>query len=226
VEAAHAEDPAFIERLRALQAWQSARLQRTHADLSADERYGPGVDFFIEDLYAPRDFADRDADIERAYPYMVRLLPRGVLDTAADAMHLYVLTRELDAAMVDALHGTLAVTTIDEENYAEAYRVCDAYAERVEQLEIIASLAQRLDRHVRSPLILGTLRVTRGPAHLAGLGALQDFLERGVSAFHHMRGSQEFVDTVTRRERRILDRIFAGDADPFALPQDGGVHAG
>ena len=73
---------------------------------------------------------------------------------------------------------------------------------------------------MRSRLLLTTLRVTRVPARLAGLGALQDFLERGFSAFHHMQGSQYFVNTIVRREREILERIFAGHDSPFDLQGD------
>jgi hypothetical protein len=216
--AAQRADEAFTTRLRRLQHWQSLRLQETHADLAADPRYGPGVRFFVEDLYAPKDFADRDADVERAFPYMVRTLPRGALDTAGDAMGLYVLTRELDAGMVEALWDTLGADALDGAAYAEGYRICEARDARAEQIDLIRDLAGRLDGLVRSPIVLGALRVARRPAQLAGLGALQDFLERGVSAFHHMGGSQEFVATITRREHTILERIFTGHPAPFADP--------
>ncbi len=214
---AERSDPVFAERLRALQSWQSERLLETHADLAAHPRYAEGVTFFVRDLYAPRDFSARDADIEQALPYMRHLLPERVLETAAGAMDLYVLTRALDADMVTALFETLGVERIDAAAYAEAYRVCDAYEDRARQIELIAALASRLDRYVRSRLVLTTLRLARTPAHLAGLGALQDFLERGFGAFHRMGGSEAFVDTIVRREMRILDRIFERHPEPFAV---------
>jgi hypothetical protein len=31
-----------------------------------------------------------------------------------------------------------------------------------------------------------------------------------------MQGAAEFLDTIERRERRILERLFAGLPDPFA----------
>lgn len=210
-------DPLFTERLRMLQAWQSQRLLGTHADLAADPRFGPGIRFFVDDLYAPRDFSGRDADIERAFPYMVKALPRAVLDTAADAARLYVLSRHLDRDMVTALFETLGVREIHADAYAEAYRVCDAREDRLEQIRIIEELAGRLDRYVRSPVVLGILRMARGPARLAGLSELQDFLERGASAFHHMGGARDFVATVSERERTILDRMLEGHPDPFDL---------
>lgn len=210
-------DPVFDAHLKALQGWQSQRLLGTHADLAADPRYAPGVRFFVDDLYAPKDFSARDADIERAFPYMVRALPRAVLDTAAEAAWLYVLSRRLDRDMVHALFDTQGVTDVHAEAYAEAYRICDAYEERAEQIRIISVLAGRVDRYVRSPIVLGILRMARGPARLAGLSDLQDFLERGTRAFHHMGGATDFVATITDREQRILDRIFERHPTPFDL---------
>ena len=208
-------DERLDGRLKALQGWQCERLLATHADLAAHPRYGPGVDFFVGDLYAPKDFSRRDADIERALPAMTRLLPEAVQRTVADVAGLYVLSRRLDRAMTKAIFDAQGADAVTPQNYAEAYRICDAYAERAEQIDCIARLAGSLDRYVRSRVLLTTLRMTRVPARLAGLGALQDFLERGFSAFHYMQGSSEFVGTIVRRERAILDRIFTGHVAPF-----------
>jgi hypothetical protein len=59
----------------------------------------------------------------------------------------------------------------------------------------------------------------RQPARLAGLSALQDFLERGVRAFRTLGGAKEFLATIDRRERAILDAIFDGDDAPFPEPE-------
>lgn len=220
MQQAESADPLRLARLRELQAWQCRRLQATHADLAAEPRYAPGIAFFIDDLYAPRDFSDRDADVEQAFPYMVRLLPERVLATAADAMHLQVLTRGLDSRMVPALFDDLSVDRIDVPAYSEAYRICDDFEARKEQIRLLEALASRLEDYVHSRLLYTTLRMAHGPAKLLGLGELQAFLERGFSAFRHMRGSQHFVSTIVERERHYLERIAAGHDDPFQLPPD------
>lgn len=216
-------DPAFLARLRQLQRWQCERLAHSHADLAAQPRYAAGVAFFVDDLYAPRDFSARDADVEQALPYMVRLLPEKVLATAADAMALQVLSRELDAEMVTVLFPDLAANTgadgiandIDVARYAQAYRICNAFALRREQISLLETLAQRLEGYVHSRMLYATLRMAHGPAKLVGLGDLQAFLERGFSAFRHMRGSKVFVRTIVDRETRYLEAIAAGSSDPF-----------
>jgi len=64
------------------------------------------------------------------------------------------------------------------------------------------------------------------PARNAGLGALHDFLARGLKAFRHMRGAEEFLRIVDTRERLINDRMYGGVSEPFDLrPSDLGQTA-
>jgi hypothetical protein len=70
---------------------------------------------------------------------------------------------------------------------------------------------------VGKPLLERALRLARRPARAGGFGQLQDFLERGFSAFKQMGGAAEFLATIERRETRILERLFAGTARPFDL---------
>ena len=63
-----------FERLkRTLQAFQSARLNDTYADLKNDPEYAKIGHFFFEKLYAPEDFSFRDT---RFYPDMSLYLVR------------------------------------------------------------------------------------------------------------------------------------------------------
>ena len=67
------------------------------------------------------------------------------------------------------------------------------------------------------PLVSSTLKLMRRPAKVAGLGDLQDFLERGFAAFRGMKGADEFLALVRERESAILNRLFSGKAEPFSL---------
>jgi hypothetical protein len=49
----------------------------------------------------------------------------------------------------------------------------------------------------------------RGPARMAGLADLQDFLERGFAAFRDLKGADEFLATLKERESAILNRFFS-----------------
>jgi hypothetical protein len=99
--------------------------------------------------------------------------------------------------------------------YAEAYRHAGRRADRERQIALTSKIGEYLDGVVRKPIIRGLVRLARGPAHAAGFGLLQEFLERGLDAFEAMHGATEFLGTVRSRERRAMERLFASTADPF-----------
>ena len=74
---------------------------------------------------------------------------------------------------------------------------------------------------VGKPLIRAALTMMRKPARLAGLAALQDFLERGFAAFAQMRGAGEFLATIRQRETAIHAAIAGGSDAPFSDPRPG-----
>ena len=67
-------------------------------------------------------------------------------------------------------------------------------------------------------MVRTSLALMRKPAHMARLGALQEFLERGVAAFRAMGSAATFLATVRERETALLDAIVGGSTDPFRDP--------
>ena len=61
----------------------------------------------------------------------------------------------------------------------------------------------------------------RGPAHAAGFGKLQEFLETGLWSFRQLEDADHFVETIYEREWAAMERMFAGDPDPFRLLESG-----
>jgi len=213
-----AASPALAATLDRLARWQSRRLKQTYADLARMPRYASAVAFFGTDLYGPGDFSRRDADLARVVPLMTKMLPDGVLATVASAMELSVLSHELDRALLRHLDpaAPLSVAT-----YCDAYRALDDRASRRRQVELIVSVGRALDRFVGKPLVRAALVAMRQPARVAGFGALQDFLERGFTAFRTMHGADEFLGIVQSRETALMDAIVGGDRAPFAEPEPG-----
>ena len=191
-------------RLAELKGWQRDRLASTYADLSSQPRYHAATQFFLEDLYGPKDFSHRDQAMIRILPAMSRLLPKTAVETAALAIELEALTEDLDHRVAAALPPG----PITEESYAEANRAAATFAERERQIELIGAVGTRLDGLVRKPLVLQTLRLMRQPAKVAGLSDLQDFLERGFCSFRDMRGAGEFLEAIRAREAEIVNRMF------------------
>lgn len=215
------EGAGLPPRLKLLREWQSTRLTFTHSDLLEHPRYRPATLFFLSDVYAPRDFSQRNYDIQKAYDAMRKAVPERVVHTLAETIELHQFTDELDTKLADVLFDQLGVVDIiSHEQYAEAYRVCDNYDDRVRQIEMITAIGRSVDRIVRLPFIGLTLKLAHTPAHLAGWQELQGFLERGFAAFKRMKGAEEFLSLLVKREMAILDRIYAGHPDPFNLTGD------
>ncbi|MBQ0932729.1 hypothetical protein KAK07_24080 [Ideonella sp. 4Y16] len=216
---ARLHDPALAGRVVALKRYQQARFACTHADLLADARYGPAARFFLEDLYGPQDFADRDAQFARIVPALVRLFPQEIVETVQSLVALHALTESLDSRMARALPSDAP----DRRAYVQAWQQVGAAEERRQQLARVLDLGAQLDRYTRRPLLRQSLRLMRGPARSAGLGALQQFLERGFDTFAAMRGAQDFLARVQQREGALMNRLFAPDAVAVATAADAGV---
>lgn len=207
----HIEGDSIAPQLALFRAWQSQRLATTHADLLQNPRYRPACLFFLEDIYAPKDFSQRNHDIVRMHDFMLRFLPARLIRTLTLAIELNTLTETLDEALLAVIVDKLGVKdSITQAHYAEGYRLCHNYDERKRQIDLIIEVGHGLDRLTRLPLVGWTLHMARGPAHRGGWQEMQGFLERGFTAFKHMHGAQEFLSLVQRREMDILDRIFAG----------------
>lgn len=197
-------------RLRDLRAWQTERLARTYADLQADRHYSRAVEFFLRDVYGPQEFTNRDRDLARAWQYLNRALPRAAFDSLARAIELQVLATELDLQLTDAL----AEGPITTQTYESAYRTVGRRGARVRQVDLVVAIGQDLCRLVRRPWVRLALRAAHGPAHAAGLGTLQDFLERGFAAFREMSDPQRLLQAVRERETRLMDTLL----DPQRTP--------
>jgi len=204
--------PELRARLKELQSWQAQRLSRTHADLHENPRYRRAVEFFFGELYGGKDPRTRDRDLQKVQRIMERLLPGEALRALSLAIELEILTQELDADVARALPEG----PITEETYGIAYRRAGRRADRERQLTLLYEIGRFLDDVVRKPLTHALVRFARGPAHAAGLGNLQEFLERGLVAFESMHGAREFLDLVREREQRALEELIAGAPEPVA----------
>jgi hypothetical protein len=80
-------------------------------------------------------------------------------------------------------------------------------------------VGRALDRYVGKTLTRSALAAMRQPARVAGLSALQGFLQRGFAAFRHMRGADEFLAAVETRETAVMNAIFNADRQPFPEPE-------
>lgn len=205
-------DPATLASCMALKTFQSQRLARTHADLLDAPNTRDAALFFLEELYGARDLTQRDSDVERIIPTLEKLMPYHTLEAITDAITLDALSETMDSIMAKHLGQHF-----DAADYASAYREFTTTEERQRQIHLVQALGNSLCYLVRIPLLSVTLMMMRGPAKMAKLANLQNFLERGFTTFKAMKQPQAFVQAITERELQISANIFAGEADPFTL---------
>ncbi len=211
--ARRAGDPALDARVQAVKAYQQRRFARTYADLLANPRYEAATRFFLQELYGPGDYRQRDAQFARVIPTLTRLFPDDVIDTVAQLAQLHALSERLDTRLAEQLNSP----ALDGPAYARAWRACGEPAARRRQIELTLAVGHALDRLTRKPLLRQSLRLMRGPAQVAGLAALQGFLESGFDTFRAMRGASEFLTVVQQREDALATGLFR--SDPASLGQ-------
>lgn len=202
--------------LKVLQAWQSQRLERSFEAFLEDPARRPAARFFLTDVYSDHDYSRRDADIARVIPMMQRLLPGPLLDTIGTGIELGALTHAFDLRMAEALQALAPRRrTLDAALYARAYRQVGLPRLRARQIELIHEVGHGLAAALRMPGVGTLLKLSRLPARAAGLSELQSFLERGFAAFADLGDAQGFLADIHRNEGEVMQRLFAGDPDPF-----------
>lgn len=209
-------DPELARRVDAVKRFQHARFQQSYAKLLADPRYGRAALFFLDDLYGPRDFADRDRQFERVVPALVRLFSRDIVTTVGELAELHALSETLDSTMASLLDAL----PLHWPGYARAWQATGAAPSRYRQIKLLQDIGLALDRYTRKPLLRHSLSLMRKPARLAGIGDLQAFLEKGFDTFAAMQGAATFLNVIVEHETALARRLFEINASamPDAYP--------
>jgi len=210
--AARAADSWLAQRVQAIKRYQQHRFERCYADLLAHPRYAGASRFFLDELYGPEDYTQRDTQFARIVPGLARLFPAEVVDTVQTLADLHAMSERFDSAMA----RQLAEPSVDAEAYARAWQACDDAQGRERQIALLLRVGLDLDRLTRSAVLRHSLRLMRAPARAAGMGALQSFLESGFDTFRAMHGAEEFLETIGQRERALAAALFA------AAPREAG----
>ena len=80
---------------------------------------------------------------------------------------------------------------------------------------MIDEVGQGLWSALRMHGVGALLKISRMPARAMGFGELQGFLERGFEAFGKLGDAKPFLADIRDSETRVMQRLFAGDPDPF-----------
>lgn len=208
-------DPVLAGRVRAVKTYQARRFEHTYTDLLASPRYRGAALFFLQELYGPQEFADRDTQFARVVPALVRIFPQEVVHTVEQLGALHALSEALDDACARHLPSGPPCppgAPLDAAAYIAAWQGAGQPQAREQQIVLTQSIGKALEGFTRSRLMRTSLRLMRGPAQAAGLASLQRFLEAGFDAFGAMKGADDFLRWVSERERALAAALFAPEA--------------
>ena len=209
--AARLDEPGFpLVELELIQSWQRGRLAKTYEDLTSQDRYSAAGDFFLDELYGGLHFRQRDQEMERVLPVMVRMLRDDMLLALAEAFELQALSLDFDIQMTTQFRNK-GWDELSLPRYAEIYRACGQAHEREQQIILIHQLGIVLNKLVHHRLVMMLIRMLRGPAIAAGFGLLQSFLENGLNAFRIMGDGTEFIEAIWQRENEFMRTLLAGN---------------
>ncbi|MEO7390903.1 MAG: hypothetical protein ABIU58_01935 [Ramlibacter sp.] len=200
---------AAVTQVKALQA---RRFAGTYADLLAGGPYAIAARFFLEELYSAKDYAVRDAQFARIAGAIERFFPDQVVRAAVALAELHAMTEALDQAMALAWLARADADASEALRYVTAWREVGRRKDREAQLTVVMGIGQQMARLTRTPGLRTMLKMMRAPAHAAGLGSLQRFLETGFETFAAMArrrgGVEEFLDTILARESALIAMLF------------------
>ncbi|MCO5125352.1 MAG: hypothetical protein M9915_16630 [Rhizobacter sp.] len=196
--------PGLHAAVLTVKRYQQRRFMHTYADLLTTKRFGAATRFFLDELYGPRDFSQRDAQFVRVVPTLVRLFPSEIVHTVDMLARLHAVSESLDTEMGSRVQ-TDPITRL---SYKDAWQSTGRRADRDLQIGLTVEIGAALDRYTRQRVLRHTLKLMRGPAKAAGLGELQRFLESGFDTFREMNGAQDFLDMVITRERALAKALF------------------
>lgn len=187
-------DPVLLQKYECFLDWQIAYSLPFYDEFQEAPETAAAVEFVISGLIGT-GISTRDADFSRVIPIMVRLLPDKALRTLASAMELNARALAINLNICRALFEDVDVPTpVSERDYCAAFRQTTSLDECRELIQLTVNLGHSLKKLVRSTALGMTLRAMHRPAHAAGFGAMQDFLEKGFTTFHAIDDVDAFLD--------------------------------
>jgi len=199
------------EMVRAIQLYQIARMRVTHEALFRSPSYAPLCEFFVADLYGPRqgDTGSRATALHSLVDILRPALPRWVYDGAIGLIELHSLSEQLDDRLARALVGCGVSAPLAPEAFEAAYLRCDDYPDRLRQIDLsetCTSFGHALSTHRSIGRLLAAARALRGVKRLDAVTAM---LERGYRAFRGVAEIAPFNAAMRAGETAYLDGIYA-----------------
>jgi len=201
-------DPDLLKRYEQFVSWQVAYMLPFYEELQQSTDTKTAIDFVVSDL-AGIGISERDLEIERVVPAMIRILPARALRTIASGMEMNARILEINLSICETYYKQNGKEPgYTEKRYCIAAREASSLAECIELITLTKQLGHDLERIMRIPLIGISLKAMRKPARLAGFASLQLFLENGYSAFRNLENVGDFLGATETKMLKMFEHIY------------------
>jgi len=198
------------ELVRAIQIYQVARMRSTHEVLFGSPRYQPLCEFFLADLYGPREIgSSRAAAVHSLVDMLKPILPGWIHDGGLGLIELHSLSEQLDDRLARTLLSHGGSVGFSKAEFEPAYLACDDYEDRLRQIALSAASTRFGHRLARDPSIVRLVRLARGLRGLQRLESLLAMLERGFRAFRQADDIDTFVEAMRVGETSYVNHVYA-----------------
>ncbi|WP_374668135.1 hypothetical protein [Acinetobacter sp.] len=214
------KNPDLFQRLQDVQAWQKQRMQRTHAKQFAEKQNVLMAEYFLNRLYGGPDFDALAQQIARLSKYAhkaEKLIPDNAVKTGTAGVELAILAVQLDEQVaMQLLQDYHPYEKLTDEMMRQTYLKLDQGSGRLKQLDLLDQLGKSLDKYMRSFVVYAAFKMCKGAAAKYSFDVMYDFMQDGFLAMKPLKSAEKFVKEFTAVERRIIDKVHAGDPLPFA----------
>ena len=211
--------PEILARLQDVQQWQKQRMQHTHAKQFAEKHNVLMSEYFINRLYGGPDFdalAQQIARLTRYAHKAEKLIPDNAIKTGTSGVQLAILAVQLDEQVaMQLLADYPSNPPLTDEMMRLTYLKLDQGKDRLLQLQLLDDLGRNLDKYMRSFMVYTAFKMCKGAASKYNFEIMYDFMQDGFLAMKPLKSAEKFVREFTAVERQIVQRVHAGDPNPF-----------
>ena len=201
---------SFLKLKRALQDFQSSRINGTYKDIETDPEFSKIGDFFFKKLYAPEDFSFRDTSMKKLHKVLDGKIYKNMLTAVTKVIELHDISDEQDNLMVEKMIATGVDESMTMAQYQEIYRSLDNNDQRIYQINLSAEVTRIFHGLSKRWIVAVSLRTVKTTAVLFGIREIIDFIYEGYVAFKAIDNIDFFVDTMTQRELAWHTEIWSG----------------
>lgn len=200
---------SFLSLKRALQAFQSERLNRTYLDLESDPEYKKIGHFFFKKLYAPEDFSFRNTSMKKLHKVLDGKIYKNMLTAVTKVIELHDISDEQDDLMVDKMIESGVDESITMDEYKKIYKSLDNYDQRIYQINLSAEVTRIFHGLSKKWIVAVSLKTVKTTASLFGIKEIIDFIYDGYTSFKTIDNIDFFIETMLERETAWHNEIWA-----------------